>query len=163
MYVWLIHFAVHLKHNITNQLYFKRKFIIRRLHLLLIFIANMMRASWWLSGKEPICQCRRHEFQFLIWEDPTCHKATKPMCRNYWACAWCPGASTTEPTCHNYWGPHPRACVLQQEKPPQWEAQAPQLEGNPLLATTRESLCSNEDPAQPKLNLKMMKASFSQT
>ena len=76
---------------------------------------------------------------------------------------WCPGAATTEPTCHNCWGPHPRARILQQEKPPQWEAQAPQLEGNPLLATARESLCSNEDPAQPKLNLKMMKASFSQT
>ena len=36
-----------------------------------------------------------------------------------------------------------RAHALQQEKPPQWEAHRPQLE---------ESLCSKEDPAQPKIN-----------
>ena len=23
----------------------------------------------------------------LVWEDPTCHGATKPVCHNYWACA----------------------------------------------------------------------------
>ena len=39
-------------------------------------------------------------------------RATKPMCRNYRVCALEPGASSTEPTC-------PRACALQQEKPPQ--------------------------------------------
>ena len=27
---------------------------------------------------------------------------------------------------HNYWARAPRACALQQEKPPQWEARAPQ-------------------------------------
>ena len=42
--------------------------------------------------------------------------------------------ATTEPTCRNYWSLHaattearePRARVLQQEKPPRWEARAPQ-------------------------------------
>ena len=34
----------------------------------------------------------------LVWEDPTRHGATKPVCHNYWACA-------LEPTCHNYWSP----------------------------------------------------------
>ena len=41
----------------------------------------------------------------LVWEDPTCRGATKPMCHNYWAC-------TLEPTSHNYW-----ACVPQLLKP----------------------------------------------
>ena len=57
----------------------------------------------------------------LVWEDPTCHGATKPVRHNYWACAlepashnyWSPRATTTEahvpqllkPACHNYWSP----------------------------------------------------------
>ena len=59
----------------------------------------------------------------LVWEDPTCRGATKPMRHNYWACA-------LEPTSHNYWSPRAtttearvrRACALQQQKPPRWEA-----------------------------------------
>ena len=50
----------------------------------------------------------------LIQEDATCHGATKPVRHNYWACA-------LEPSC-------PRARAPQQEKPPQWEARALQLE-----------------------------------
>ena len=70
----------------------------------------------------------------LVWKDPTSCRAAKPLCHSYWARApW-----ILEPTC-------PRACGLQQEKPPQWEARAPQLE---------KSLCSNEDPAEPKTNFK---------
>ena len=53
----------------------------------------------------------------LVWEDPTCRGATKPVRHNYRAC-------TLEPVSHNYWArattteAHtPRACVLQQEKP----------------------------------------------
>ena len=37
----------------------------------------------------------------LVWEDPTCRRATKPMCHNYWACA-------LEPVSHNYWACEPR-------------------------------------------------------
>ena len=51
---------------------------------------------------------------FLVQEDSTCCRATKPMHRNYWACVL-----QLRPM-------HPRACALQQEKPPQWEAHAPQ-------------------------------------
>ena len=43
----------------------------------------------------------------LVGEAPTCRGATKPLRHNYWARA-------------------PRACAPQQEKPPQWEACAPQ-------------------------------------
>ena len=41
----------------------------------------------------------------LVQEDPTCHRATKPVRHNYWAC-------TLEPASHNYW-----AHVLQLLKP----------------------------------------------
>ena len=63
----------------------------------------------------------------LVREDPTCGGATKPVHHNYWAC-------TLEPMSHNYWSlcattteaRAPRAHAPQQEKPPQWEARAPQ-------------------------------------
>ena len=45
---------------------------------------------WWLSIKESACQCRRHMHcvsRSLIWENSTCHRATKPTRHNYWACA----------------------------------------------------------------------------
>ena len=48
----------------------------------------------------------------LVWEDPTCRGATRPMSHNYWACA-------LEPTSHNYWSPRahgPRAHALQQRE-----------------------------------------------
>ena len=56
----------------------------------------------------------------LVWEDPTCRGATKPMLHNYWACALepvslqllSPRATATE-VCV------PRAHALQQEKPQQ--------------------------------------------
>ena len=57
----------------------------------------------------------------LVREDPTCHRATKPVCHNYWACA-------LEHVSHNYWAREPRARAPQQEKPLQWEAHLPQLE-----------------------------------
>ena len=43
----------------------------------------------------------------LVQEDPTCRGAAKPVR-------------------HNYWARTPRAHAPQQEKPPQWEARAPQ-------------------------------------
>ena len=75
----------------------------------------------------------------LVWEDPACCGATKPMRHNYWACA-------LEPMSHNYWAcvPQllrlrattteawaPRAHAPQQEKPPQWEAHTPQRRVTP--------------------------------
>ena len=38
---------------------------------------------------------------FLVQEDPTCRRATKPVRHNYWACA-------LEPTSHNYWARMPQ-------------------------------------------------------
>ena len=39
--------------------------------------------------------------QALVWEDPTCRGATKPVCHNDWACA-------LEPVSHNYWAHVPQ-------------------------------------------------------
>ena len=71
----------------------------------------------------------------LVWEDPTCHRATKLVRHNYWAYApqllkpmrpraralqlLSLRAATTEARV-------PRARAPQQEKPPQGEARAPQ-------------------------------------
>ena len=80
----------------------------------------------------------------LVWEDVTCCGQLKPVCHNYWACA-------LEPESHNYWSPSAKSPqTLQQEKPLQWGACAPQRRVVPLTKT-RESLC-NEDPARPKIN-----------
>ena len=63
----------------------------------------------------------------LVWEDPTCRGATKPVRHNYWAREpqlLSPRATTTEACA-------PRARAPQQEKPPQWEARAPQQKSSP--------------------------------
>ena len=65
----------------------------------------------------------------LVQEDPTCHRATKPMHHNYWAWA-------LEPASHNSWARAPQLLKpARLEKSPQWEActtksrpRSPQLE-----------------------------------
>ena len=57
----------------------------------------------------------------LVWEDPTCCGATKPEHHNYWACG---NLQLLKPV-------PLRVCAPQQEKPPQWEAHAPQLQSGP--------------------------------
>ena len=37
----------------------------------------------------------------LVWEDPICRGASKPVHHNYWACA-------LEPVSHNYWARMPQ-------------------------------------------------------
>ena len=83
--------------------------------------------------------------QSLVWEDLTCPRATKPVRHNYWACA-------PEPASHNYWArmlqlvkPAHLEPMLHNEKPPLWEACAPQWRVAPAHR-------SNEDPTQPKIN-----------
>ena len=87
--------------------------------------------SWWLSGQESTCQCRR-QVQTLVWEDPTCHGAVKPASHNYGACALEPGTRNC------------RAHVLQWLKPLHPRAHLPLRRPStttrewPLLAATRE-------------------------
>ena len=56
-------------------------------------------------------------FRSLVQEDPICHRASKHRHHSYWAQA--PQPQLLKLVCL-------RAPALQQEKPPQWEARAPQ-------------------------------------
>ena len=67
----------------------------------------------------------------LVREDCTCRRAAKSMCCSYWACEC-------------------RACALQQEKPPQWEALTPQLASSPH--SPQLPMHSNKDTVQPEIN-----------
>ena len=87
---------------------------------------NLHRASWWLSGKESTCQCRRQGFK--PWSRKAPH-ATGQLS---------PWATTTEPWCCNYWSPW-NPSLRSREKPLQWEALVLQPENSPCLATARQS------------------------
>ena len=68
----------------------------------------------------------------LVWEDPTCRGATRPVSHNYWACA-------------------SGACAPQQERPRQWEARALRWRVGPACRSQRKPSHRNEDPTQPKI------------
>lgn len=81
---------------------------------------NSTRAlRWWSSGKDSACQCGN---KGLIPGpgNSTCHGATKPGNHDCWACSLEPRQAHA-----------PRACALQQEKPPPRGAWAPEPETNP--------------------------------
>ena len=84
--------------------------------------------SCWLSGKECTCQCWRHRFD--PWSGKIPHAAEQlSLC-----------TTTTEPM-------YPRAHALQQEKPPQWAAQASQLESSPHSPQLQKNPGSNKHSA----------------
>ena len=72
----------------------------------------------------------------LVREDPTCRGATKPVHRNYWACA-------LEPVSCNYWSP--RATTTEARAP---RARAPQREA-PAMRSPRAATKSS--PRSPQL------------
>ena len=72
--------------------------------------------------------------QSLVREDPTCHRATKPVSHNYWICA-------LEPTRRNYW-----ARVLQLLKPMRLE---PVLHGK--LQMRSPCTTTKSSPRSPQL------------
>ena len=79
----------------------------------------------------------------LVREDSTCLRATKPIHHIYGA--WV--LQLLKPK-------HSRACVLQQEKPPQWEAAT---KSSPYLPQLEKAHTHNKKPAQPKINFKTIK------
>ena len=110
---------------------------------------------YWLNGEESACWCRRHGFSPWSGKDLTCRGANKLIHHNYWTCPLVPRSC-------NYWTyilqllnpAHPRACALQREKPPQWEAHTLQLEGSPyLLQLEQRSHLSKANPAQSKIEI----------
>ena len=94
---------------------------------------NDSRASLvaqWLRVRLPMQGTR---VRALVWEDPTCRGATKPVSHSYWACA-------------------SGACAPQRERPRQWEARAPRWRMAPARRNWRKPSHRNEDPMQPKIN-----------
>ena len=103
-----------------------------------------LAAQWWRIPL-PVQETR---VRSLIQEDHTCHVAARPLMRHScWACALESGS--------------PEAYALQQDRPPQWEAPACQLErrsrslqleSSPHSPQVEKSPSSNEDPVQPRIN-----------
>ena len=88
--------------------------------------------AWWLRGKEPTCQGRRHRFN--PWSRKTPRDVEKLTCG---------------PQQLSLCVPEP---VLREKKPLQWGAQELQLKRSPHSLQLERSLRPNEDPAQPKIN-----------
>ena len=79
----------------------------------------------WLSGKELACWCRS-KVRSLVWEDPMCHGAAKPVHPNYWTCALESGS-------RNYW---------------RWPALEPMLGNKRRLCDEKPQLESRPRPLQ---------------
>ena len=93
-------------------------------------------AQWWRVG----LPMQETQVRSVIWKDPTCCWAAKPVGHNYWGCALEPGSC-------NYW-----ACAPQQEKPPQWEAHTPHLRRSPHSPQSEKSMHCNKDPEHLTMN-----------
>ena len=74
--------------------------------------------------------------QSLVQEDPTWHRATKPVRHNYWAHM----PQVLKPACS-------RACAPQQEKLLQWEAHALQLDNSPYLPQLQKACVQQQRPS----------------
>ena len=134
---------------------------IMRYHLAPIRITNIKKSTENKRGRGPslvaqwerICLCMQDTWvQSLVQEDPTCLRATKPVSQVYWVWALGPGSCKYWPHVSQLLKPaHLEPGLLKRnirnEKPTHYNERAA-----PLLSATEESLCSNEDPVQPKLN-----------
>ena len=122
--------------NIVNQLYLNKK-----------KNSGASLVAQWLRTRLPMQGTR---VRALVWEDPTCRGATKPVSHNYWTCA-------LEPVSHNYW-----ACVPQLLKPARLEPVLRKKrshcnekpvhckEEQPLLDATKESRVQQRRPNAAK-------------
>ena len=54
----------------------------------------------------------------LVWEDPTCHRATKPVQHKSWACALEPMSCPCWAYVPNYWSPRALEPVLSYRRSP---------------------------------------------
>ena len=83
---------------------------------------------------------------------------TKPMYHNYWGCALEPRTKNNCARVPQLMKPFcPRACALQQEKPPQWEARAPKLEKRLPACCNRRKPAQQWTPGTTKINIFLKK------
>ena len=98
-----------------------------------------LELPWWLL---PMQETR---VRSLIWEDPTCHGATKPVRHNRWACA-------PEPASHSYWACVPQSpCSATREATTMRSLSTATREQVPLAAT-REKPLQQQRPSTTKNN-----------
>ena len=88
------------------------------------------RRPWWPKGWESACRCRRHGFSSGSGKIPHATEQLSPCTTTTEPILYSPRAATTEPKCCSYWSLWALASVLCNERPPQWEAWAQQLESN---------------------------------
>ena len=108
-------------------------FLIRLVILYITILKFYLGASLvaqWLGIRLPMQGTR---VRAPVREDPTCHRAARPVSHNYWACV-------------------SRACAPQRERPRQWKACAPRWRVAPARRNWRKPSHRNEDPTQPKIN-----------
>ena len=67
---------------------------------------------WWLSGKEPTCQGRRHGFNPWSGKIPHAEMQLSPRATTIEPVPCSLRMATIEATCSNYWNPHSRACTM---------------------------------------------------
>ena len=97
----------------------------------------------------------------LVWEDPTCHGASKPVPHHSMACGILPASALERrsllrpllsPSAATTDACLPRADAQKQEKPPQWKSHTPQLEKAYAAAKSLQScptLCDPIDGSPP--------------
>ena len=89
------------------------------------------------------------QVQSLVQEDPTCCRATKAVCvpQLLSPCSRAHNPKQLSLRIAATEAQVPRVCVPQQEKLPQWEVLAPQLESSLCCCSYRKPVLSNEDPS----------------
>ena len=109
-------------------------------------VRTLWGLPWRLTGKESSCQRRRHRF------DPWSRKiprAKGQLSLYIQLLSLFSGAQESQLLQPKL----PRACALQQEKTPQWEAPILQLESSPCSPKLEKNPSSNKDPAKGKKKL----------
>ena len=103
---------------------------------------NSVSPSWWLSGKESICLCRRHRFNPWSKKIPQAREQLSLCAMTIKPTLYSLGGTNTKPADSNYWSTHAlqrEGCVPRDSSP-----HSPQPEESPLRT---------EDPAQPKIKI----------
>ena len=93
----------------------------------------------------------------LVWEDPTCCGAAKPVRHNYWACA-------LEPASHNYWA-HGLEPVLRSKRSHRNEKPGQGNKSNPLSpqlerARAQQQRCNGAKNKNKLINQLILKKTY---
>ena len=111
-------------------------------HGIILFYKNTTMGASLVAQWLRVCLLVQGErVRALVWEDPTCRGAARPVSHNCWACA-------------------SGACAPQQERPRWWEARAPWWRVAPACHSWREPSHRNEDPTQPKKKKKIQLCTY---